>query len=226
MAERPGVMVYFDDIRPLQRWLSEEDAGALFIAILDYAQYGEVKELPGNASIAFDVLKPHIDKDARTYADKCMKKKHAAYVRWARDRGQPEMDFDEWKEKYGTFTDNSIVDASAFENDALASTKMQVHEKVMHTMPTSTPMSTSTSASISTATSINNSSLIGIGKEKGVQGERKTNKNVIMSKNVEKDVDNSNTSHSISADYQAISERDFEDMRAERIRQLEAYEGT
>lgn len=220
MSERPGVMVYFDDIRPLQRWLSVEDAGALFLAILDYAQYGEVKELPGNASIAFDVLKPHIDKDARTYADKCLKKKHAAYVRWARDRGQPELDFDEWKEKRCTFSDGSTVDASALEIDAGAYTKMQIHEKEMHTIPTSTPTPMSTSASTTTATSISTptSSVEDIEKEIGVQGEEETKRPVCSCVNV----DNGKADCSMPVKYKPLSDQEFEKIRAEKIRQLEA----
>ena len=43
---KPGVMIYFDII-PLIEGMSPDDAGQLFLAILKYAQYGEIPSLSG-----------------------------------------------------------------------------------------------------------------------------------------------------------------------------------
>ena len=49
--KQPGVMLYFD-IRPCLNRMSREEQGELFVAILDYAQYGTVPELDGLLGVA------------------------------------------------------------------------------------------------------------------------------------------------------------------------------
>ena len=44
---KPGVMIYFDII-PLIEGMSPDDAGQLFLAILKYAQYGEIPSITIN----------------------------------------------------------------------------------------------------------------------------------------------------------------------------------
>ena len=43
--EKPGVMVYFDDIRPAMRMLDDERFGKLLRAVIDYSQMGVVPDL-------------------------------------------------------------------------------------------------------------------------------------------------------------------------------------
>ena len=62
MGKRPGVMLYFD-LRPSLKLLSTEDRGRLFDAILDYAELGVVPELDGMLAMAWEFIRPRIDKD-------------------------------------------------------------------------------------------------------------------------------------------------------------------
>lgn len=138
--ERPGVMVYFD-LRPCLKRLSLEDKGFLLEAILDYAQYGAPPELDGMAGVAWDFIRPRIDRDAERYEEIVENKRKAARKRWDKQEEVSQPDAD-------------------------VCSSMQVHadaSSAMHTMPTtttssttkttSTPTSTSTSTPASTSTS-------------------------------------------------------------------------
>lgn len=63
---RPGVMFYFD-VRPCIKRLSESEKGRLFEAILDYAQYGVIPEMEGMLGVAWDFIQPKIDRDNEKY---------------------------------------------------------------------------------------------------------------------------------------------------------------
>lgn len=80
--EKPGVMLYFD-LRPCLQRLTNEQKGILFSAILDYAENGVMPELDDDAvGVAWDFVKPRIDRDAEVYAGKVEKAKAAADKRW------------------------------------------------------------------------------------------------------------------------------------------------
>lgn len=101
MAERstgkkPGVMIYFD-LRPCLKRLNLEEKGRLFEAILDYAEDGVIPELDGICGVAWDFLRPRIDRDSSSYEKSCVKKRYAAYCRDARKRNLTPMTFDEWE---------------------------------------------------------------------------------------------------------------------------------
>ena len=55
---RPGVMIYFESVRPALSRLDNEQCGALFRAIIDYAEYGAVSDLEPMTGMAFDLLRP------------------------------------------------------------------------------------------------------------------------------------------------------------------------
>ena len=63
---KPGVMIYFDII-PLIEEMNPENAGQLFLAILKYAQYGEVPSLSGLARSVWPFIKSLVDRDSRRY---------------------------------------------------------------------------------------------------------------------------------------------------------------
>ena len=48
MSKRPGVMIYFDILQVLER-ISDQDAGRLFRAILEYGRDGKIPALPDSA---------------------------------------------------------------------------------------------------------------------------------------------------------------------------------
>lgn len=98
MAEkqRPGVMLYFDSIRPALNRLNDLQAGMLFRAILTYAEFGEISELDDKCGMAFEMLKPKIDHDAESYAETQEKRKYAAYRREAKRFGVFPLEFEDW----------------------------------------------------------------------------------------------------------------------------------
>ena len=53
--------------------LSDEEVGKLFRCLLAYSEYGEVEELDGLVSIAFDFIADDIDRARASYEEKCSK---------------------------------------------------------------------------------------------------------------------------------------------------------
>lgn len=49
---RPGIMLYFDILEPL-KVLPDADKGRLFVAILEYGQFGVVPEFEGMLAMAW-----------------------------------------------------------------------------------------------------------------------------------------------------------------------------
>ena len=81
--QKPGVMIYFD-LRPCLQRLTNEQKGALFSAILNYAENGVLPELDDIAvGVAWDFVKPRIDRDTEVYAGKIVKARAAAGKRWS-----------------------------------------------------------------------------------------------------------------------------------------------
>ena len=89
----PGVMLYFDKVRPICALLSAKDRGDLLLMILDYAELGhEPAFRPGSR---LDSVWPHIrkmiDQDSEVYQKKCDRAKKAAEARWAREHEAKEI---------------------------------------------------------------------------------------------------------------------------------------
>ena len=93
---RPGVMLYFDSIRPALKYLNDGQCGALFRAILSYAEFGEIMELDSICEMVFGMLKPKIDHDAESYADTQEKRKYAVYKREAAKFNVIPFEFEDW----------------------------------------------------------------------------------------------------------------------------------
>ena len=96
MSDRPGFMVYFD-ILPAVLRLDLAQRGALFTALLDYAKTGKLPdELDALTGMAFDLIRPKLDKDAERYADKKLRSRYAAYCKVQDDRREARLSFEEW----------------------------------------------------------------------------------------------------------------------------------
>ncbi len=87
--QRPGVMLYFDTLCPALARLTNEQRGELLQGIVDYAQTGTIPELDGMTGMAFDLLRPGIDRDGEKYEYKRMHGQYMAYCRAAKERGEP-----------------------------------------------------------------------------------------------------------------------------------------
>lgn len=82
---QPGVILYFDDFRCELKYLSMEQRGKLFTAVLDYAEYGVAPEdgdLDPVGDCCFNRVAKKIDRNAQAYRETCEKRKKAIEKRW------------------------------------------------------------------------------------------------------------------------------------------------
>ena len=77
--QRPGVMLYFDTLCPALARLKNEQSGELLKGIVEYAMTGAIPELDDMAGMAFDLLRPGIDRDEERYEDTREQRKYAVY---------------------------------------------------------------------------------------------------------------------------------------------------
>lgn len=92
---RPGIMLYFDILEPLKA-LSDADKGQLFVAILEYGQFGVVPEFEGMLAIAWGFIKPKLDRDGVAYENTTAQRKYAAFCKKLKARGVEKVEFEEW----------------------------------------------------------------------------------------------------------------------------------
>ncbi len=95
--ERPGVMLYFDSVRPALNRLDDTQCGQLFRAVVDYAEYGVAPELDALVGMVFDLLVPKIDRDAEKYEESRQQRQYAVYCREKQKAGEPCLKFAEWR---------------------------------------------------------------------------------------------------------------------------------
>lgn len=96
MAERPGVMFYFDTMPAIKK-MEPNDVYAIFMAGMEYGQFGVLPELDGVASIVWDLIKPKIDRDGETYQRKVLQQTWKGYIRHIENEADRPT-FDEWYE--------------------------------------------------------------------------------------------------------------------------------
>ena len=98
---RPGVMLYFENICPAVNRMSDEQVGMLLRVLLDYARYGELSgldKLDNVQAVAFDLMRPLIDRDARRYEETREQRQYAAYARKFRQTDEQPLSIAEWRE--------------------------------------------------------------------------------------------------------------------------------
>ena len=144
---RPGVMIYFEAVRPALSRLDNEQCGALFRAIIDYAEYGAVSDLEPMTGMAFDLLRPKIDRDAEKYEESREQRQHAVYVREAKRRGEEPLTLSEWRTNRELSSDNGPISPDIENIGPYPSTTISPATATS----TTTALSTSSSVSSSTA---------------------------------------------------------------------------
>ena len=97
MSERPGFMVYFDSAPAFER-LSDVDAGKLIKAVFSYASTGALMPLDGMTAMAFDLLRPRLDRDAEKYEQTIQRRRYGGYSKACRERGEDPLDYEAWLE--------------------------------------------------------------------------------------------------------------------------------
>ena len=84
--KRPGVMLYFDWL-PALRSLTCEEQGQLLMAVLTYAQTGEIPRFHDRTmAFAWAAIQPHIDADEQRYAEVVEKRRDAVSHRWEKEK--------------------------------------------------------------------------------------------------------------------------------------------
>lgn len=120
MAENkivPGLMLYFEAIRPALNRLSNEQLGQLVRALVDYAEYGETADFNDPLlGYAFDALTPKIDRDHKRYSKKCADGKYAVYCRDMKRKGKEALDRDSWERSISTDNDSKTTDNDRYLN--------------------------------------------------------------------------------------------------------------
>ena len=109
MADRPGVMIYFEDINPFIEDYTNEECGILLKTIVNYAENGKwvSDDCPSTIRIALKVLKPKIDRDAESYEKKKLHGQWMTYVRIAKENGRDYLSEETWIERKRTAQNNS-----------------------------------------------------------------------------------------------------------------------
>lgn len=111
MKKKPGVMVYFE-LRGMLRLLSDAEKGQLFEAILEYGETGQTSALSPTLKIAWPLIQRRLDVDSERYTQVGLKRKYAAYVRWAKEHFEEPQTFDQWTISKGYQNEETGYDAS------------------------------------------------------------------------------------------------------------------
>lgn len=137
---RPGIMLYFDILGPI-RVLPDEDKGRLLVAMLEYGKDRTVPSFSGMLALAWEFVKPKIDKDEEEYNLSVLRRQYATVCRERKKKGEPEITFDEWLK---STQDGEHQKASMITNDN------QWYPTTTTTTTTTTSTSTTTAAATTT----------------------------------------------------------------------------
>ena len=141
MAERPGIMLYFDMAEPL-KVLENEEKGRLLDAMLDYGQFGVIPEFDGYLTVAWGFIRPKLDADAKSYRKKVVKNTYSSYCAKEKKNDNTPLDFEEWCAR-------ERIDTTEWTQAVSTDTK-----RYPNTTPKTTPK-TETSAKANTMTATN-----------------------------------------------------------------------
>lgn len=140
---RPGIMVYFDMMGPL-KVLPDADKGRLFWAMLEYGKNGTVPGFDGLLALAWEFVKPKIDKDEAEYHLSVQRRQYATVCRERKRKGEPEITFDEWLKATGSQSNHMIS------HDNQRSSMMTNDNQWYPTTTTTTTTSAATAAAANT----------------------------------------------------------------------------
>ena len=95
MKNKPGVMVYFE-MRPVLDALTDEEAGQLFRAILEYGETLCEPHIPDRIVPLWPLLRSRIFFDDQRYRNMCEQNAYKPYHNGAKKRQETPLSFDEW----------------------------------------------------------------------------------------------------------------------------------
>lgn len=94
---RPGIMVYFDILEPVQL-LTNAERGKLLTAILEYGKKGEEPSFTGRLALAWGFVRPKIDVDGKRYDAVVEKRKYAGFCSALARKNLGAVSFEDWQE--------------------------------------------------------------------------------------------------------------------------------
>ena len=98
MADRPGMMFYFDVLDDLSEYTTDE-IGQLFLAVMHYGSTGETTVFQDRGmKTLFNSMIRLADRDQSKYDLKVLKSKHSRYTGIQKKAGKTPLEFDEWYE--------------------------------------------------------------------------------------------------------------------------------
>ena len=104
MADRKGIILYFDDWKPLLQL--EDHKLALFLrAAINYAQSGEAPNICGELGILWEMIAAKIDLDGARFDKRVEDGEYAAYCREEKRAGRDPVDRGTWREERQISTD-------------------------------------------------------------------------------------------------------------------------
>lgn len=144
---RPGVMLYFDILEPIQV-LPDADKGRLLVAMLEYGQSGKVPEFDGMLALAWGFVKPKLDRDDKSYEETKVQRKYAAFCKKRNNLNLPKISFEEWL----AMDNNERKRMSTEGNEPLRAVNSVVSRYPTTTTSTTTSTTTTTAAAVTTNT--------------------------------------------------------------------------
>ena len=92
---RPGIMLYFDILGPI-RLLPDSDKGRLLVAMLEYGQSGLVPEFDGALALAWEFVRPNLDRDEEAYENAKVQRNYATFCKQRKSLKLHKIPFEEW----------------------------------------------------------------------------------------------------------------------------------
>ena len=108
MAERPGIMFYFNDWTPLLK-LDDSTLVSLFRAAIRYGATGEAADFEGTNAILWEMIVSRIDRDADRYEARKVSGEYAVYCRETKRKGEEPLPFEVWNEQRSISNDNDSI---------------------------------------------------------------------------------------------------------------------
>lgn len=94
---RPGIMLYFDILEPVQI-LTDAERGKLLTAILEYGKEGKEPAFRGKLALAWGFVRPKIDVDGQRYDIVVAKRKYAGFCSSLSRKNLEAVSFAQWQE--------------------------------------------------------------------------------------------------------------------------------
>ena len=98
--EKPGVMIYFKEIRGLTKRMTKDQKADLLDAIVDYAELGILPDFTNDPlldSVFTGAFALSVDRDDERFTEKSLNRKYSNYVRWSEKDRAYIVSREEWR---------------------------------------------------------------------------------------------------------------------------------